>query len=164
MAPVGALLVSVNGALTADQPDLAPIVFVTPTTVQAGAAVTIVLKVDNRGAGAAPASQVTIYLSKDAAKKSPDALVLRDKPLPPLGAGASMQHDLLPTVIPASVAAGSYHLLFIVDEVNAVEESNKSNNHVAVPITVRPRERDRWRPESQPHWRELCRLRPLRRG
>ena len=138
MALVVALLVSGDGALAADQPDLAPIVFVTPTAVQAGAAVTIVLKVDNRGAGAAPASQVTIYLSKDAAKKSPDALMLRNKPLPPLGAGASEQHDLVPTVIPVSVAAGSYHLLFIVDEVNAVEESNKANNHVAVPITVRP--------------------------
>ncbi len=135
MALVGAILVSVYGALAADQPDLAPIVFVTPTTVQAGAAVTIVLKVDNRDAGAAPASQVTIYLSKDAAKKSTRSC--SGTPLLPLGAGVSVQHDLLPTVIPASVAAGSYHLLFIVDEVN-VEESNKANNHVAVTITVRP--------------------------
>jgi subtilase family serine protease len=135
---VGELLMPAIGAPSADQPDLAPIVFVTPTTVQAGAAVTIILKIDNQGAGAAPANQVMIYLSRDAAKKSPDALVLRDKPMPPLAAGASVQHDLGSTVIPGSVAAGRYHLLFIVDEVNAVAESNEANNHVAVSITVKP--------------------------
>jgi pectate lyase len=84
-----------------------------PATVSTGLGFPIHLGVTNRGASSTGGSRVKIYLSAND-RPSSGNLLLRDRAVPPLAAGAS-HFAALTEVVPSEVVPGSYYLLVVSD-------------------------------------------------
>jgi subtilase family serine protease len=99
---------------------------VSPTSVSAGATITVNETTKNTGGGAAAASTTRYYLSTNFAFDSGDVLI-GSRPVPALAAGASSAGSTVLTV-PAGTAAGNYYLISVADGTGVVVETSEVNN------------------------------------
>lgn len=121
--------------VTSGTPTLAPSQITT-----AGGIVTLsAITVGNTGGGFTLAGGVRfgVYLSTDATITSADQLV-GSANIPPgsLETGGTFNLPFPVGNIPSGVAAGNYFLGFLIDDNNAIVESNEGNNFVSAPFTV----------------------------
>jgi hypothetical protein len=100
--------------------------------VSAGGVLTIEFEVGNAGAGAAPATTASVYLSGDAAIGGDDVF-LGSFPVAALAPGGAAGRSLSATV-PAEVAEGEYFIGVVAGPVAG--ESNPFDNVFATPIAV----------------------------
>jgi hypothetical protein len=104
------------------------------TGVTPGFPIAAVCFVQNAGNTIAPSSTVGYYLSTNQVLDAGDVLLSTEVGFP-IGAGQNNRRFASLTV-PAGTAAGSYHVLFVVDPQNAVSETNENNNLATQPLTV----------------------------
>lgn len=80
---------------------------------------------------------VAWYLSSDDVLDAGDTLLVggRDQ-VEGLGAGEEVAVELHALELPEDTAPGSHYLLVVVDDTNAVDESDEANNVVALPLSV----------------------------
>lgn len=120
---------SANLAVTADpaSPDPAP----------AGATVTLTWTVQNSGTGPLPAStwRDRVYLSGDTTPDESDRVLSTRTQTAVLTPGGPPLVTTVSVVVPA-VATGPYNLLFEVDELHQVPETNEGDNVAVVPFFV----------------------------
>ena len=105
-----------------------------PSTVAAGANLSLSATVANQGAGPAASSPVGYYLSTNQVLDASDRLL-------GTSAGAALGVTLnearqLVAAVPANVTAGAYYVLFVADPLNVVSESDETNNLAALAVTV----------------------------
>jgi subtilase family serine protease len=105
-----------------------------PSTAGAGQAIVVTDTTKNQGAGAAPASTTTFYLSANVTLEGSDAL-LGSRSIPPLAAGGTNSASTSVT-IPAATTTGTYYVLAKADADNAVVETFETNN-VKISFSVR---------------------------
>ena len=91
--------------------------------------------VTNQGAIAAGASATRYYLSADQQKSGEDVLLGGSRSVPSLAAGQTSSASATVT-IPSSMPLGTYYLLACADELNAVAETNETNNCRSSAATV----------------------------
>jgi subtilase family serine protease len=116
-------------------PDLTMTALSVPSSFTAGVMTTVSSTVLNQGGGAAPATTVRFYLSTNLTLDASD-VVVGSRTAAALAAG---QSDAGPAVIlvPTGTAPGSYYLIGVADDGNAVIETNETNNTRAVFIVVK---------------------------
>ena len=104
------------------------------TSRTAGTVLTVTCELRNQGTSFAPPSVVGFYLSTDAVFSSNDVLLgnFQAAELSP----ATQLRVTSQFVLPNSLTAGFYHVLFVSDYVQDIGESNESNNVAALPLTV----------------------------
>src|SRR5262249_47502724 len=107
-------------------PDLTVTAFAPPSTMTTGVSVNVNSTVTNQGGGAAPGSVVRFYLSVNISVDSTD-IVVGSRTVGPLGPGQS-DTAAAALLIPPGTAAGSYWLIAVADDGNAVTETTESNN------------------------------------
>ena len=108
------------------RPDLVVTSVYGPTSSGGGRKVAVYATVYNRGAGTAPASTVSIYLSNDSSITSAD-LHLAFASAGSLTSGSS-QVVAVSTTLPKTLPGGNYYFGAIADEPASMEESNETNN------------------------------------
>jgi subtilase family serine protease len=129
-----------NNASTAQSvkigPDLIVSAFAPPSTMATGVSVNVNSTVLNQGGGAAPQTTVRFYLSVNLTVDASD-IVVGSRTAGPLAPGQS-DTGVAAILIPSGTAAGSYWLIAVADDGNAVPETNESNNTRAglVKVTV----------------------------
>jgi subtilase family serine protease len=102
----------------------------------AGGTFTITETVNNRGAGAAPASRVRYYLSTDVLLNAAvDTLLSAGRDVPALAAGASSAGSTVLT-LPTGIAAGQYFIIAMADGDQTVREAVETNNTAVRGIVV----------------------------
>jgi subtilase family serine protease len=129
------IAVTVNGPAAVPKPDLLSTSVSIPSVVQRNVGFGVKFTAVNRGTAPAAATSTKIYLSRDTRHSSDDVL-LRDRSVGALAAGASQSHALT-QVIRSTVAAGAYYILLVADSGAAVAEANETNNVTAIAVTVR---------------------------
>ncbi len=97
-----------------------------PPTGGAGGTITVSCTIKNQGGGAAGASTIKFYLSKNTALDGTD-ISLGSGVVPALPPGATVSTNT-PLTIPADTAVGTYYILAEVDSGNVVGETNETNN------------------------------------
>ncbi|MGB9977773.1 CARDB domain-containing protein [Methanobacterium sp.] len=116
-----------SSTITLSSPDLVAQSMSTLLSVyKKGSKITIKNTVKNQGNGAAKAFNVKFYLSKDKIITSSDTC-LGQRSLTSLAAGGISAGSNSFT-IPSTIKSGSYYLIMVIDPVNSIIESNKSNN------------------------------------
>ena len=105
-----------------------------PSSVPAGNNLSVSATIANQGAGPAASSAVGYYLSIDRLLSANDVL-LGTSPGGALGAGLDDTRQLVATV-PANTTPGAYFVLFVADPLNAVAESDETNNLASLPVTI----------------------------
>jgi subtilase family serine protease len=115
-------------------PDLVVPAVSAPSSIAAGASVVVNGTARNQGGGAAEGSTIRFYLSSNVSLDSSDVLV-GSRIVRPLAAGET---DAGPAtiVVPDGTPGGSYTLIAVVDEANAVQETVETNNTRLAFITV----------------------------
>ncbi len=113
-------------------PDLVVSELVVPATGEAGAALSVTQTVRNQGGAAAPASTARIYLSQNTALDAADTL-LASRAVPALAGGATSRTTEHVT-LPQDLAAGTYYIVVDADAMDAVVETNESNNTRAAAV------------------------------
>jgi subtilase family serine protease len=109
----------------------------TPSTVRPGGTVTLSSwTVQNQGTAAAGLFYNGFYLSTDATITSADTYL--DNNANSLAAGASFVWGGPTLTIPLGTTPGTYYVGILVDNANAITESDETNNAVSTPITVSP--------------------------
>jgi subtilisin family serine protease len=98
-----------------------------PSSIAAGAAVSLTDTVTNGGAGSAEASTTRFYLSKNLQLDAADLELAESRAVPALEPAAS-NAGTTSVVIPAGTAAGSYYIIAKTDADDEVAEGNESNN------------------------------------
>jgi subtilase family serine protease/subtilisin family serine protease len=98
-----------------------------PATAAAGAEIMVSDTTRNQGGGAIMASVTRFYLSANTALDAADVLLAGYHGVPELPAGASSVASTM-VMIPATIAAGTYHLFAKADADNAVAETQELNN------------------------------------
>ena len=88
----------------------------------------------NIGTGTAGASTTKLYLSTNTTWDAGDTY-LGSRAVPMLAAGASSAGSTSVT-IPSSIATGTYYIIALTDDGNAVVESNETNNKKTKKITI----------------------------
>ena len=121
-AATQAMTVVINPA----RPDLVVTSVYGPTSSGGGRKVTVYATVLNRGAGTAPASTVSIYLSNDSSITSDD-LHLAFTSVSSVPSGSS-QVVAVSTTLPKTLPGGTYYFGAIADEPASMEEPNETNN------------------------------------
>ncbi|HEX8329206.1 MAG TPA: CARDB domain-containing protein [Hymenobacter sp.] len=107
-----------------------------PLSVVAGGGLTASCTVYNLAGAIANNSSVGYYLSADAVLDGNDQLLGNSTGFPlPAGQSSSRFANF---TMPAGTAPGNYYVLFVVDYLNQVSESNKANNVASVNMTVTP--------------------------
>ncbi|PYM14561.1 MAG: hypothetical protein DMD81_17580 [Candidatus Rokuibacteriota bacterium] len=106
-----------------------------PMLVAPGASFSVSDTVKNNGLGTAGGSTTRYYLSADQQKSAGDVLLGGTRSVPSLGAGQTSSGSATVT-IPAAVPSGTYYLLGCADDLNAVTETNETNNCLASATTV----------------------------
>jgi subtilase family serine protease len=109
--------------------DLAVVSVSGPSTGLTGQTVPVTVTVRNVGPGSAPSSNLSVYLSRDAAVTTMDTRI-GSVPTAPLAPGAE-QTVTVNAAIPASLSPGSWVLGAIVDALSLVPEPNEANNALA---------------------------------
>src|SRR5689334_17163605 len=96
--------------------------------------------IGNAGASDAGPFSVSAYLSPDPAISNQDVIVATVSVVG-LQAGTTTDWQPQEITIPPTLAAGTYYVGVLVDDGNAVGETNETNNVLVtdLPITVRPR-------------------------
>jgi subtilase family serine protease len=124
-----------EAALTA--PNLVPTALTAPASATPNQNISISWTVANQGNGPAqPAWHDVLYLSTDAACCGSVVTVVKDAyHMTTLAAGASYTNFDTAARVPQA-PAGHYYLILVIDDTNAVSESNESDNQRAVPITI----------------------------
>jgi len=103
-------------------------------TAVAGGSINVTETTKNLGGGAAGASTTRVYLSSNGLFDANDVLIC-SRDVGPLGAGATSMATT-PCTIPAGTAAGNMFLIGIVDGGSAVQETNETNNTLAISIRI----------------------------
>lgn len=113
---------------------------VNPTTVEAGAEISVSCEVKNQGDGSADSSTLKYYLSSNTRYDSSDTELANDY-VTSLSSGrrGSENADL---TIPSDTDAGTYYILFYADADGEVSESDEGNNVGYNQITVKERKPD----------------------
>src|SRR5215471_12136579 len=112
-------------------PDLAPSGLTSDTSAIAGGSLqNVSLEVLNQGKRAAGAFRARFYLSTDTVITTGDIDTGSGCQFTGLAKGESMTCSAAVN-IPSTIQPGTYFLGVIVDDLNAVEESDKSNNPIA---------------------------------
>ena len=106
-----------------------------PTLARPGTSFSATDTVRNQGAAAAGASATRYYLSADKQKTAGDVLLGGSRSVASLAAGQASSGSATVT-IPSSMPLGTYYLLACADELNAVAETNETNNCLASAATV----------------------------
>ena len=88
------------------------------------------------GAGAAPASTTSYYISADGVLDGTDTLI-GGRAVPPLAAGASSA-GTTPATLPSSLPSGSYSIIAKADGPGLIAETVEGNNTKTVAIAVGP--------------------------
>jgi subtilase family serine protease len=109
-------------------PDLAfTILTLSPTSLPAGANLTVSDTITNQGSDVAPPSTTRFYLSTNSTLDGSDVALNPVRPVPQLASGASNAGStILP--IPSSLAPGFYYVLAQADSDGVVAESVETNN------------------------------------
>lgn len=107
-----------------------------PAVAASGGSFSATDTVRNQGAAAAGASATRYYLSADQQKSGEDVLLVGSRSVPSLAAGQTSSGSATVT-IPSSMPLGTYYLLACADELNAVAESNETNNCLTSAATVK---------------------------
>ena len=121
---------------TAIGPDLAVSAISVPTTVGAGATITVTDTTKNQGAGEAGPAITRFYLSANTTIDAADT-VLGERAVPALSAGQVSSGSTAVT-IPAETAAGTYYVVAKADAGNAVPETAETNNTRASSTAIGP--------------------------
>lgn len=116
-------------------PDLIVSAMSVPSSFTAGVMTTVNSTVLNQGGGAASATTTRFYLSTNLALDAADVVVGSRA----VGTVNNGQADAgaATILIPAGTAAGSYYLIAVADDGNAVTETNETNNTRAALIIVK---------------------------
>ena len=119
------------------KPDLVVTVLTAPATAGAGLSITVNSTVKNQASAAvtAAASTLAFYLSTDATFDGGDVRLTATRAIPTLAKDATSAGATTLT-IPAGIAAGSYFLIAVADDLSAVAESNEGNNTRTAPIAI----------------------------
>ncbi len=116
-------------------PDLAPqLLSIDTTTIGAGAAVNVEVRVLNQSSIDAAASTLAYFLSLDNVLDNNDVFLGEV----PIAAIPGFESDDFQgsSLIPGSTTPGSYFLVYEADALDEVNESNEDNNEIFVGITV----------------------------
>lgn len=105
------------------------------TTVAAGDELTVKWEVKNAGSGNAAATEVGVYLSKDAKWDSSD-IRLDTNATTSLAKNAVDSGESASFDLPSNLAAGTWHVLVVADHKSAVAEASETNNVWSQKITV----------------------------
>jgi subtilase family serine protease len=116
--------------------DLIVTAFGAPNDAGAGLPLTVMDTTRNQGAGTAPASGTSYYLSANATLDASDML-LGTRAVPALASGASDSGSLAVT-IPAGTATGTWYLFSRADGGDAVAEVNEANNVASRTVRIGP--------------------------
>jgi len=106
-----------------------------PATAAPGGSFSASDTVRNQGAVGAGTSTTRFYLSLDQQRDGNDVLLGGSRSVPALGAGQSSSGKVTVT-IPSGTPLGTYYLLSCADDLNAVNETNESNNCRASTTTI----------------------------
>jgi subtilase family serine protease len=98
-----------------------------PSTVNAGATLTVTETVSNGGGGAGPASVTRFYLSVNSTLDAGDVLLSPGRTVPALAPGGTSTGSTVVTV-PSSTAPGKYYILAKADGDETVVETSDTNN------------------------------------
>jgi subtilase family serine protease len=115
-------------------PDLVVSALTAPSSVATGVSVNVSSTVLNQGAGAAPGSTIRFYLSTNIGLDSAD-IAVGSRTVGPLAAGQS-DAGAAAILVPPGTAAGSYWLIAVADDGNAVTETVETDNTRAVFVRV----------------------------
>jgi len=127
---------SPTATVTVTRPDLLETaVSAPPATKQRGTTFTVTDTVQNVGAMASGASATRYYLSLDAVKSTSDTLLIGNRSVPGLAAGATHTGTVTLT-IPTATLPNTYFLLACADGGNNVMETDETNNCKASGSTV----------------------------
>jgi subtilase family serine protease len=115
-------------------PDLTETAMSVSGTAVAGGSINVTETTRNMGGGAAGASTTRFYLSSNGLFDATDVLIC-SRDVGPLGAGATSMATT-PCTIPAGTASGNTFLIGVVDGGGSVQETNETNNTLAVSIRI----------------------------
>lgn len=121
-----------NGTVTIGRPDLVVTNPSAPSSANPGQTIQVSCIVQNIGTSYAGSSTLGYYL---ASTPSGTDYSLGNDPVSSLDPGASSSESEQ-VVIPTTISAGSYYLVFKADINNNVNESNEDNNFNNVPINI----------------------------
>jgi subtilase family serine protease len=124
-----------RGRIVSVGPDLRGSVFASPSSVARGATLVATDTVSNTGGGAAGASTTRFYLSANFYFDVGDISLGVSRTVPGIAAGSSNSGSTTIS-IPATVSAGTYYLLAIVDADTQVDEVYETNNVAIRRLTV----------------------------
>jgi subtilase family serine protease len=105
------------------------------TTAPTAGSIAVTSKVKNIGTGNAGASQLSYYLSTNASLNPNNDVLLTIDQVSVLNPNDT-DNETATLTIPSGTAAGNYHILFVADALNNVNESDENNNVLAKAITV----------------------------
>jgi subtilase family serine protease len=117
-------------------PDMTVSALAAPAKTAPGAAIAVTDTTRNQGTGAAPPSQTTFLLSRDALLDASDTL-LGARSIEPLAVGATST-GTANLVLPDPLAAGTYFLFAKADGAGQFLELNDNNNIRAATIAIGP--------------------------
>jgi subtilase family serine protease len=117
-------------------PDLAISALTGPAAMPAGQPVTLSETTTNQGVGIAPASLTRYFLSADSTFDAGDQ-ALSARSVPQLGGGVSSPASVTLT-IPADTATGTWYLIAVADQEQAVAESLETNNSRSLSFRLGP--------------------------
>jgi subtilase family serine protease len=111
-------------------PNLSEQVFLSSTTLAAGASTTVDSFVVNYGSAPSAASTARIYLSTDPTITTSDTLLatVNSGTLAAVGQTGYYDHQTLSVTLPANLAPGTYYIGGIADYNNQISESNETDN------------------------------------
>lgn len=118
----------------AAQPDLTPIAIIGPDFAEPGSKIEVDLRVDNQSEAASPKFQVEYRLSLDEVADPQDVVVgtVKHKGIGIQGSAETSKSFRLPN----DLAAGTYHLVAVIDSTGRVTESNEANNTLVATQTI----------------------------
>jgi hypothetical protein len=136
-ATTGPLVVTVNGrasngptfSVIATSPDLIEKMKSPPMELTSGSRFNVVDSASNKGTATAGPSTTRYYFSIDVVKDKSDVLLIGSRAVPALA--PAMASSATTSVTVPKIASGSYYLLACADDLNAVAESDETNNCVA---------------------------------
>ncbi|WP_277232969.1 CARDB domain-containing protein [Hymenobacter sp. YC55] len=104
------------------------------SAVMPGGIISASCMLNNQGNSTAPQSAVGYYLSTDVAFSANDIFLGNSQA--GLLSPSSSQPMGTSLIVPANIASGTYHILFVADHVNDISEANETNNVATRALTV----------------------------
>jgi hypothetical protein len=127
-----------SAQITVGRPDLAVTALGNPpASAPRGTSFAITDEVTNHGALGAGPSTTRYYLSLDNRMGSGDRILTGTRAVPAIAAGATfVPPGAVSVTVPATLPAGTYHLLACADDLRRVVETSETNNCRAAATTV----------------------------